>query len=428
MAKETIIIVGGGAGGLELATYLGNKLSRKNKAHVLLIDRNTTHLWKPLLHEVATGSLDEGIDALSYRAHAKNHGFEFQQGTLIAVDRKQKQITLAPIYNEQNELLVKERQVAYDKLVIAIGSKSNDFGTKGVAEHCIFLDDIKQAKLFQKRMMELFLQFSHSDNQDVKIAIVGGGATGIELSAELYNTAKHLHEYGFGKLHRASLKVTLVEASERLIPALTQKVSNLALYELRKAGVDVKLNTMITEAVENGLITQTGEKIEANLIVWSAGVKASDFVKNLGFATNHLNQIEVKETLQTTVDDAVYVIGDCASLIQDGKPIPPRAQAAHQMATQCGNNIIADLTGKELKPFKFNDRGSLLSFSHFGTVGTLMGNLVSGNMFIEGKIARLAYLSLYRMHQVALHGWFKTGLILLVGQINRLLRPSMKLH
>ncbi|MDE8034126.1 NAD(P)/FAD-dependent oxidoreductase [Actinobacillus equuli subsp. equuli] len=425
---ETIVVVGGGAGGLELATYLGNKLGRKNKAKVILIDRNATHLWKPLLHEVATGSLDEGTDALSYRAHAKNHGFEFQQGTLTAVSRDKKEVTLAPIYNEQNQLLVEERHIAYDKLVIAIGSKSNDFNTKGVAENCIFLDASEQAKQFQKRMMELFLQFSHSEDQDVKIAIVGGGATGIELSAELYNAVKHLNSYGFGKLNRASLKVTLVEAGSRLIPALTEKVSASALAELRKAGVDVRLNTMITEAVEDGLITKDGNKIEANLMVWAAGIKAPEFVKEFGFETNRLNQIEIKDTLQTTVDDSVYVIGDCASLTQDGKAIPPRAQAAHQMATQCGKNIVAALEGKEQKPFKFNDKGSLLSFSHFGTVGNLMGNLMSGDMFIEGKIARLAYLSLYRMHQVALHGWVKTGLILLVGQINRFLRPSMKLH
>ena len=425
---EKIVIVGGGAGGLELATYLGNKLGKKKKAEVLLIDRNATHLWKPLLHEVATGSLDDGTDAVSYRAHATNHYFHFQQGTLTGVNRGQKEIVLEPLLDENGEVLVAERHIAYDKLILAIGSKSNDFGTKGVAEHCIFLDSSEQAKHFQKRMLELFLRFSHSQDKDVKIAIVGGGATGIELSAELYNAASHLNEYGFGKLNRASLKVALVEAGPRLIPALTEKVSASAISELRKAGVDVHLNTMITEAVEDGLITKDGEKIEADLMVWAAGVKAPDFIKEFGFETNRLNQIEITDLMQTTVDKDVFVIGDCAALIQNGKPIPPRAQAAHQMATQCGKNIVALLEGKEMKPFKFNDKGSLLSFSHFGTVGNLMGNLVKGDMFIEGKIARLAYLSLYRMHQVALHGWFKTGLILLVGQINRFLRPSMKLH
>ncbi len=424
---ENIVIVGGGAGGLELATYLGNKVGKK-KANVMLIDRNTTHLWKPLLHEVATGSLDDGTDAVSYRAHATHHNFSFRQGTMSGLEREKKEVIIAPIYNDENELLVAERRIPYDKLVIAIGSQSNDFGTKGVKEHCIFLDSSEQAKVFQKRLLESVLKFSFNDDQDVKIAIVGGGATGIELTAELYNAASHLNDYGFGKLKRTNINVTLIEAGSRLIPALTEKVSASALSELRKAGADVRLNTMITEAMEDGLMTKEGEKIEADLIVWAAGVKAPEFTKNLGFETNRLNQIEIKDTLQTTVDNSVFVIGDCAALMQDGKPIPPRAQAAHQMATQCGKNIVALLNAGEMKPFRFNDKGSLLNFSHFGTVGSLMGNLTKGDMFIEGKIARVAYLSLYRMHQVALHGCFKTGLILLVGQINRFLRPAMKLH
>ena len=424
---ETIVIVGGGAGGLELATYLGNKIGKK-KANVILIDRNTTHLWKPLLHEVATGSLDDGTDAVSYRAHATHHNFSFRQGTMSGLDRENKQVIIAPIYNEEGELLVAERRIAYDKLVLAIGSQSNDFGTKGVKENCFFLDGSEQAKMFQKRFLESVLKFSFNDDHDVKIAIVGGGATGIELSADLYNAAAHLNDYGFGKLKRTNINVTLIEAGPRLIPALTEKVSAAAFSELTKTGVDVRLNTMVTEALEDGLITKDGEKIEADLMVWAAGVKAPEFTKEFGFETNRLNQIEIKDTLQTTVDDSVYVIGDCAALIQDGKPIPPRAQAAHQMAKVCGKNIVAALEGKPLQSFKFNDKGSLLSFSHFGTVGNLMGNLTKGDMFIEGKIARMAYLSLYRMHQVALHGWVKTALILLVGQINRFLRPSMKLH
>ncbi|AWI50024.1 FAD-dependent oxidoreductase [Actinobacillus porcitonsillarum] len=424
---ETIVIVGGGAGGLELATYLGNKIGKK-KANVILIDRNTTHLWKPLLHEVATGSLDDGTDAVSYRAHATHHNFSFRQGTMSGLDRENKQVIIAPIYNEEGELLVAERRIAYDKLVLAIGSQSNDFGTKGVKENCFFLDGSEQAKMFQKRFLESVLKFSFNDDHDVKIAIVGGGATGIELSADLYNAAAHLNDYGFGKLKRTNINVTLIEAGPRLIPALTEKVSAAALSELTKTGVDVRLNTMVTEALEDGLITKDGEKIEADLMVWAAGVKAPEFTKEFGFETNRLNQIEIKDTLQTTVDDSVYVIGDCAALMQDGKPIPPRAQAAHQMAKVCGKNIVAALEGKPLQSFKFNDKGSLLSFSHFGTVGNLMGNLTKGDMFIEGKIARMAYLSLYRMHQVALHGWVKTALILLVGQINRFLRPSMKLH
>lgn len=426
---EQIVIVGGGAGGLGLATYLGHKLGRKKQANIVLVDKNSSHLWKPLLHEVATGSLDDGTDALSYRAHAKNHGFEYQQGSLTGVNSADKTITLAAIYGSDNSLLVPERQIHYDKLVIAIGSRSNDFNTPGVKEHCIFLDSSEQAHLFHKKMMELFLKFANNQEKELHIAVVGGGATGIELSAELYNVVDALPSYGYGKINNASLKVTLLEAGGRLLPALPERVSASALSELRKLGVDVRLNTAVTEAQSDGLITKDGEKIQADLMVWAAGVKAPEMTQTFGFETNRINQIAVRDTLQTLTDDNVYVIGDCAFLLQaDGKPVPPRAQSAHQMATACAKNILAQRQNKPLKPFVFDDKGSLVSFSRFGSVGSLMGNLTKGSMFIEGKIARIAYLSLYRMHQVALHGYIKTGLIMLVGRINRFLRPSMKLH
>ena len=171
-----IVVVGGGAGGLELATSLGRKLGKKNKARITLVDRNRTHLWKPLLHEVATGSMDAGIDALSYQSHAKNHGFEFQLGSLTDIKRDEKRIVLAPIHDESGALVVNEREVAYDILVMAIGSVSNDFNTKGIKDHCIFLDSPSQAHRFYNSMMNRFLQFAteYQPGDKVKIAIDRG--------------------------------------------------------------------------------------------------------------------------------------------------------------------------------------------------------------------------------------------------------------
>ncbi|MGP1953888.1 MAG: FAD-dependent oxidoreductase, partial [Arsenophonus sp. NC-QC1-MAG3] len=144
-SKTKIIIVGGGAGGLELATKLGNKLRNKNKAEIILVDCNKSHLWKPLLHEVATGSLDDGVDALSYLAHARNHYFHFQLGQLTNINRDNKTITLSAIHDKEGQLLVPERELNFDLLVMALGSVSNDFGITGVKEHCIFLDNSQQA-------------------------------------------------------------------------------------------------------------------------------------------------------------------------------------------------------------------------------------------------------------------------------------------
>jgi len=429
---KKIVIVGGGAGGLELATQLGHKLGRKNKAEITLVDRNHSHLWKPLLHEVATGSLDEGIDALSYLAHARNHHFQFQLGTVTDLNRETKHLHLAEIRDAQGELLVPARELAYDTLVMALGSTSNDFGTPGVKDHCIFLDNPHQARRFHNEMLNLFLKFSSNEGvrEKVNIAIVGGGATGVELSAELHNAVKQLHSYGYKGLDNQALNVTLVEAGERILPALPPRISTAAHQELTKLGVRVLTQTMVTSADAKGLNTKSGEFIEADLMVWAAGIKAPDFMKDLGgLETNRINQLVVSETLQTTRDENIYAIGDCASCaLPGGGFVPPRAQSAHQMASRALENILAQMKGQTLKPYVYKDHGSLVSLSRFSTVGSLMGNLMRGSMMVEGRIARFVYISLYRMHQIALHGYFKTGLMMLVGSINRVIRPRLKLH
>lgn len=427
-----IVVVGGGAGGLELVTKLGNKLGRKGRASVTLVDQKSNHLWKPLLHEVATGSLDEGVDALSYRAHAKNHYFEFQLGSLIRLDRENKIITLAALYDEQDdELLMPERDLSYDILVLAIGSTSNDFNTQGVREHCIFLDNTDQACRFRNEMNNEFLKLhAKSGIGTVDIAIVGAGATGVELSAELHNAIKELHGYGFADLDSSKLKVTLIEAGDRILSALPLRISNAAQHELNKLGVSVRTSTMVVKAEADGLTTKDGEKIPAHIMVWAAGIKAPDFLKDFaGLETNKINQLVVKSSLQTSRDDDIFVIGDCAACTQaDGSIVPPRAQSAHQMASLCFSNILAKIANKNLKPYIYKDYGSLISLSHFSTVGSLMGNLTKGSMMVEGHLARVVYISLYRLHQIALHGMIKTGLIMLVGRINRVLRPPLKLH
>ncbi len=406
-------------------------LGRKNRAQITLVDRKASHLWKPLLHEVATGSLDEGVDALSYRAHAKNHCFDFQMGSLQDIDRESKVIILSELKDEHGELLMPSRELEYDILVMAIGSTSNDFNTPGVRENCIFLDSPEQAHRFRSEMNNEFLKLhAKNGNGTVDIAIVGAGATGVELSAELHNAVKELRTYGFGDLDSSKLNVNLVEAGERILPALPPRISSAAHQELVKLGVNVRTATMVTQADKDGLTTKDGEKIPAQIMVWAAGIKAPDFIKDIaGLETNRINQLVVKNTLQTSRDDDIFVIGDLAQCTQpDGSFVPPRAQAAHQMASQAFTNIVAKLNGRELKAYEYKDHGSLVSLSRFSTVGSLMGNLTKGSMMVEGRIARVVYISLYRMHQMALHGVIKTGLMMLVGRINRVLRPNLKLH
>lgn len=428
---QTIVIVGGGAGGLELATKLGHKLGKKNQAKIVLVDKNRNHIWKPLLHEVATGSLDINTDGVVYRAHSSAHYYQFQLGTMIGLDKARKAIKLQALFDEQGKEVLPERELTYDTLIMAVGSVSNDFGTPGVADSCFFLDSHKQAERFHRSLLNHFLRINQqSPDSSLNLAIVGGGATGVELAAELCHVADLLKVYGMPDMSAKRLKISLIEAGPRILPALPARIALSAKRELAKLGVEVYEDTRVTSADEQGFIANEDTRINADLMVWAAGVKAPEFIQNLDiFETNRSGQIVVKPSLQSTVDDDIYVIGDCCACEQaDGTLVPPRAQSAHQMASLVYKNIRLKVQGKELQNYIYTDHGSLVNLSKYSTVGSLMGNLTKGSMFIEGRLARLVYISLYRMHQVAIHGWIKASAVMLAQKIGSAVKPKMKLH
>ena len=433
--KTQIVVVGGGAGGLELVRRLGAKYGRK-KHDIILVDQNLSHIWKPLLHEVAAGSLDANLDEVGYRGHCARWGYRFFQGSLEGIDRENKTISLAPVLDEHGEELIGPHTIRYDILVLALGSISNDFGVPGVAEHSLYLDSRKQADRFRTKLLNHCLRVSRGmianpdADERVRVAIVGAGATGVELAAELYNAAGALRHYGLEVFDESRMDVTILEAGPRILPALPEKLSEAARNELKALGVEVREKTQVIEARRRCLVTHTGDEIHADLIVWAAGVKGADFLGELGLATNPRNQILVTETLQTVTDEDIFALGDCASYTPPDAdaPIPPRAQAAHQMASVVFTNIKRKMKGRKLKGFVYHDKGSLISLSRFSTVGSLMGNLVGGSLAVEGRMARLIYTSLYRLHLLGIHGWWKGLGLMVIGRVNRIVRPKLKLH
>lgn len=434
--KTQIVVVGGGAGGLELVRRLGARLGRE-RFDIILVERNRTHIWKPLLHEVAAGSLDANLDEVGYRSHCHRWRYRFFYGTMEGIDRANRRVLIASILDEDGREVMGAHSIRYDYLVLAVGSVTNDFGTPGVAEHCLSLDSQTQADQFRQRLLNQCLRVSRVMSADpaadayVRVAIVGGGATGVELAAELFSAAAALRYYGLEVFDETRLKITLIEAGPRILPVLPEKLAEAAHSELEALGVRVMTGVPVAEARSDGMVTQTGEFIEANLRVWAAGVKAPDTLKGLaGLETNAVDQLVVRETLQTTRDERIFAIGDCASFTPAGAagPVPPRAQAAHQMADRTFANLLALLADAPLKPFRYRDHGSLVSLSSYSTVGSLMGNLIGGRMAIEGRLARFVYTSLYRVHLLAIHGLLKGMTMILVGHVNRIVRPRLKLH
>jgi len=437
-SAHRIIVVGGGAGGLELATRLGDKLGRSGAAQVVLVDRLPTHIWKPLLHEVAAGSMDPNTHQLEYAAQALWHHFEFQLGEMLGVDRAAKTISLAAYTDQDGEEVLPARTLPYDTLVLAIGSVTHFFGVPGAAEHAIALDTAEQADRFRRRLVSACVRAQNglgradADGRPrVDIAIIGAGATGVELSAELRNTAQVLNAYGLHRLDpRRDVHIRVIEAGPRILPALSERVSTETAKLLRKLEVDIFTNERVTEITTDAVHTASGKRIDADLTVWAAGIKAPPVLATLGLPTSRLGQILVKPTLQSEGDPDIFAFGDCASCPWPEKQgsVPPRAQAAHQQATFLYGALRARLAGRPLPAFAFKDLGSLVSLGHFSAVGSLMGGLIGGSMFIEGVMARLMYTSLYRMHVMALHGALRMGLDTVTHWLRSKTRPRVKLH
>jgi NADH dehydrogenase len=435
-AKPRIVVVGGGAGGLELVTGLGDRLGRRGKAEIVLVDRARTHLWKPLLHEVAAGSMDLDDHALDFLAQAHWHHFRYRVGELIGLDRQAKLIRLGATHDEEGRLVTPERTEPYDILVLAIGSRSNDFGTPGVAQHAIALDTPEQATRFHRRLVNACLR-AHNQAESVRpgqlhVAIIGAGATGTELSAELHRTARAVVAYGLDRIDaEKDIKITLIEAANRILPALPERLSAATTTLLRDLGVDVRTSARVTEVTGKGVHLADGSFVPSELVVWAAGVKGPDVLADLdGLEASRSNQLVVTPTLQTTRDPDIFAIGDCAWLIPEGheRPLPPRAQTAHQQATHVLGQIRRRLQGESLRPFVYRDFGSLVSLGHYSTVGSLMGFIIGRSVFIEGMFARFMYRSLYKMHQRALHGWPKVLLETLARTLTRRTEPHVKLH
>ncbi|WP_269621466.1 NAD(P)/FAD-dependent oxidoreductase [Zhongshania sp. BJYM1] len=437
---ENIVIVGGGAGGLALATQLGNKFKRSKTTKIILIDKNPSHIWKPLLHEVAAGSIDSTFDELSYRYHGKNKHFNFVLGSLETIDREKKKLVLAERVDENNELITPKQYVDYDYAVIAIGGISNDFGVPGAKDFCYFLEDKNQAERFHQHLLNQTDRLScksiklDSNTQDqstpiLRIGIVGGGATGVELAAELQHTAQGLYGYQRESAGRVDYKITLIEAGPRILPALSEKLSKAAQRTLEKIGIEVRCDTGVKRCSKDGFETDN-DTIECDIRVWAAGIKAPPQLAKIdGLESNKRNQLLVEPTLLSSNDDHIFVIGDCASCaLPEGGFVPPRAQAAHQMASLVYKNLLRSKRRKTLKDFRYKDYGSLVSLSNFNTVGGLMSGFIGSEMRIGGPIARLAYLSLYRMHLLAIHGLYNSLLIAVAGRIHRAIKPKLKLH
>jgi NADH dehydrogenase len=433
-----IVIVGGGAGGLPLATQLGRRLGRKGQAEITLVDAARTHVWKPLLHQLAAGSFDTHAEEIEYLAQARWNRFKFRLGAIERIDRGARTLHLSASHDAEGREITPASALPYDTLVLAIGSQTHDFGTPGAAEHSIRLDNPEAARRFNERLINACIRAqsvpADSGEGRLTVTIVGGGATGVELAAELHAAARVLSSYGLEHLDpQSELRIVLIEAAPRLLSQLPERLGHAAVRELRKLSVEVHTGEKVVSVDALGVSTASGRRIPSTLTVWAAGVKAPEVLSRLDRAAplevNGLGQLVVDGNLRCSRDAAIFALGDCAACPQPGGGfVPPRAQAAHQQAMYLAKALPRLVAGEAVAPFRFADKGSLVSLSEYSSVGSLMGSLTRGSLFVEGQIAKWMYWALHKQHQLSLGGPVKTALITLSELLDRAHRPRIKLH
>ncbi|WP_317202213.1 NAD(P)/FAD-dependent oxidoreductase [Janthinobacterium sp.] len=428
-----IVIVGGGAGGLELACKLGRKLGADC---VTLVDSRLYHIWKPSLHEVAAGTLDIHQEGLSYQMLAHDNDFSFIYGPLTGLDATADRLTVGAVGDDAGAELMPERHIGYTALVLAVGSTSNYFGVPGAREHTISLNATEDAEHFRLKLLKL-LTLAEQRKQakgeaGVDIVIIGGGATGVELAAELREASGVYASYGLRHLRvPGDVRITLLEGAPRILAPLPERVAAAAARLLAERGIGVVTDTRVTAIDAAGVSVAGGAVYPAHLCVWAAGIKAPDFLRGLGLPTNRAGQIEVGATLSVAGFPNIHALGDCAACLgADGKPVPPRAQAAHQQATYMCRLLLRRAGGKPARsqPFVYRDYGSLVSFGQSASVGTLMGSLKGLSWFVEGFVARMMYVSLHLLHHQAVLGTVRTGVLAVARFLIKRTTPLVKLH
>lgn len=433
--QSDIVIVGGGAGGLELACKLGRKLGPDK---VTLVDSRLYHVWKPSLHEVAAGTLDIHQEGLSYQMLAHDRGFSFVYGAMTALDAAARHITIAPVTAPgDGEEVLPERTLGYRSLVIAVGSTSNYFGVPGAREHTISLNATEDAERFRLRLLRLLAQAEQQKEDGVAdsgldIVIIGGGATGVELAAELREASGAYAAYGFRRLHvRRDVRITLLEGAPRILAPLPERVSTAAARLLDQRAIRVVADCRVSRIDKKQVSDNQGNVYPADLCVWAAGIRAPEFLGSLGLPLAKGGQIEVDAHLRVPGVEGVYALGDCAACTDGNSThVPPRAQAAHQQADYLVKEFVAQAAGRppQKDPYIYRDYGSLVSIGRETTVGNLMGSLRGASLFVEGFMARIMYMSLHLMHHRAVLGGLRTGLMALGRFLIRRTTPIVKLH
>jgi NADH dehydrogenase len=413
-APPRVVIVGGGFGGLNAAREFA-----RARVQVTLLDRRNHHLFQPLLYQVATAGLNPSDIATPIRRILRRQkNVEVLLAEAMAVDLEEKLVFLD------------EGTVSYDYLIAATGARHSYFGRDGWAQFAPGLKSIGDALEIRRRVLSAF-ELAEREKDSARreawltFVIVGAGPTGVELSGALCEIAQHALARDFRHINPALARVILLEGTDRVLPSYTPALSEKARKQLARLGVDVRTGQKVTGIDAEG-VSIGSERIATRTVLWAAGVAGSGFGRALGVPLDRAGRVPVGPDLSIPGHPEVFVVGDLASLVQEGEPVPAVAPAAMQEARHAARNVLRAIRGEPPLPFRYRDEGSLATIGRSAAVADL------GRIKLSGALAWLAWLTLhlffligFRNRLIVLFQWawsffsYDRGARLITGPLQR---------
>ncbi len=393
-AKPHVLVLGGGFGGLWATRALASAPVR-----ITLVDRTNHHLFQPLLYQVATAGLSAPDIAAPLR-----HILRRQANVTVRLDEA------LSIDLDARRVALAGGELEYDFLLVATGATHAYFGNDAWARHAPGLKTLEDALAIRSRVLSAFEAAEREPDPQaqrrwLEFVVIGGGPTGVELAGTLAEIARHTLPREFRRADVRSARVHLVEAGPRLLASMPPELSEKTRLQLRKLGVEVHTGQPVT-AIDAEGVTMGGLRIESRTVLWAAGVAASPLGRQLGVPTDRAGRVPVAADLSLPGHPEVFVIGDLASVAQDGKPVPGVAPAAKQMGAHAANVIRDRLRGVAAKPFRYRDYGNL------ATIGRMAAVVHYGRLKLSGLlawwfwlVAHLFFLIGFRNRIIVLVNW-----------------------
>ena len=363
----TVVIVGAGFGGLRAARAL-----RGAPVQVVLLDRNNYHLFQPLLYQVATAGLEPEQIAKPVRAILRGQSnLDFRMVAVSGADLAARRLetTAGPI--------------AYDYLILAVGSETNYFGLESVARYGFGLKDVPEAVAIRNHVLTCFERAMLEPDAEQRRAlltfvVVGGGPTGVEMAGALSELIRLVLVKDYPRLNIKDVRVLLLEATDRVLAAMPERLREAAAATLWRKHVEVRFGATVEDFDGARVRLKSGEVIPAHTVIWAAGAQASRLARQLGLSTARQGRVAVEPTLQVPGHPEVYVVGDAVYLEQDGEALPMVAPVAMQMAETAADNVRRALRGEAPAPFRYRDRGSLATIGRNAAVAYIFGLQLRG--------------------------------------------------